>query len=142
VVEAGKINGAKIILNTDVGTVEKLDADGIHLSSNMLMKMNERPLPANKIVFAACHDIKQLQQAKKIRIDCVTLSPVLATKTHPDAIPLGWDYFSDLCKSVNIPVYALGGLSEEDLEIAMSYGAYGIAAINSLWNRGYGINRF
>lgn len=137
VVEVGKIHGATIILNTDIDTVEKLNADGIHLNSTVLMKIKNRPLPENKIVFAACHDTEQLLQAKRIGVDFVTLSPVMQTKTHPDAIPLGWSHFSGLCKSIDMPVYALGGLTENDLEMALSCGAYGIAAIDSLWNKKY-----
>jgi len=37
---------------------------------------------------------------------------VLATKTHPETEPLGWEQFEKLVSQVNLPVYALGGLSE------------------------------
>lgn len=137
VVEAGKIYGATVILNADIDIVEKLNADGVHLNSAVLMKTKKRPLPENKIIFAACHDKEQLLQAKRIGVDFVTLSPVMQTNSHLDATPLGWENFSELCKSIDIPVYALGGLAEKDLDTAMSCGAYGVAAIGSLWNNKY-----
>ncbi len=137
ILKIGKKFNTKIILNTDIEIVEMLNADGIHLSSKLLEKINKRPLSDKKIVSAACHNLTQLQHAELIGVDFVTLSPVYQTKTHPDAIPLGWSLFSDLCKIINIPIYALGGLSESDLDVAISHGAFGIAAISSLWDKKY-----
>lgn len=125
---------AKLILNTDIEIYQKLDADGIHLTSDTLMQLQKRPLPLNKLVSAACHNQEQLVQAKKIGVDFVTLSPVLPTKTHPEAMPLGWEKFSELCNTVKLPIYALGGMNKEKLNLALSYGAQGIAAISALWD--------
>jgi 8-oxo-dGTP diphosphatase len=36
-------------------------------------------------------------------------------------------------EKVNLPVYALGGLGETELETAWSHGAQGVAAIRGLW---------
>jgi len=126
---------AKIILNTDPQTAVLLDADGLHLSSRRLLQCDQRPLAKNKIVSASCHNLEQLKHAQKIKVDFVTLSPVAATKSHPDAIPLGWKKFAELCQSVRFPVYALGGLSENDLAKAQTSGAHGIAAISALWDK-------
>ena len=124
---------AKLILNCDLPCFSKVLADGIHLNSKLLMGMNERPLSHQFIVSAACHNAEQLMKAKQIGVDLVTLSPVLHTSTHPNVNPLGWEQFSQLCLLVDFPVYALGGMKEDDLETAISHGAYGLAAINSLW---------
>lgn len=132
-IKLGIMHGVRVILNTDIETFKRIDSDGIHLTSEMLMRIPERPLPPNKLVSAACHNKEQLMKAKHLGIDFVTLSPVLPTKTHPDAHPLGWENFSALCKLVDIPVYAMGGMTNQDLPIALLRGAQGIAAISALW---------
>lgn len=134
VITATQNYDTKIILNCDYASFYELGGDGIHLSSHMLMAAKTRPLPNEVRVSAACHDLKQLMKAQEIDIDFVTLSPVLQTKTHPEAEPLGWEQFAALCRSVTIPVYALGGISSTHLELAISAGAYGYAAIGSLWD--------
>jgi 8-oxo-dGTP diphosphatase len=44
--------------------------------------------------------------------------------------PLGWKNFSELSRKTKLPVYALGGLSKEDLSVAEKNGAYGIGRIS------------
>ena len=43
------------------------------------------------------------------------LSPVTATASHPDVVPLGWDKFRALCGSVSWLIHALGGMRPVDL---------------------------
>ena len=62
------------------------------------------------------------------------MSPVNATLSHPDTVPLGWDKFKELTQKAIMPVYALGGMKSELLEKAKSCGAQGIAAIGEFWN--------
>lgn len=125
---------SKLILNTSIEICKQLDADGIHLMSGKLMTLSERPLSIDKLVSAACHNEEDLIQAKQVGVDFVTLSPVLPTKTHPEVHPMGWEKFSQLCKKIDIPVYALGGMNKEMLNLALSHGAYGIAGISGFWD--------
>lgn len=124
---------AKIILNTDVETIKLLDADGIHLSHHALLNLPARPLAQDKLIGASCHNAEGLRHAEHIGIDFVTLSPVLATKTHPEVEPLGWENFAALARKTTIPIYALGGMTESHLPLAIKQGAHGIAAIRAFW---------
>lgn len=137
VLEATRSYDVKVMLNCSLDCFDQVKAHGLHLTSELLMSLNKRPLPDHYIVSAACHNIEQLKQAESIGVDFVALSPVLQTKTHPEAKPLGWELFSKLCQSTKVPVYALGGLTQKHLEQVISLGAYGIAAIHSLWDREY-----
>ncbi|VVE19653.1 Thiamine-phosphate synthase [Pandoraea pneumonica] len=110
-------------------------ADGWHLTSARLLACAARPA-GWKLVSAACHDAAQLAQAHRIGADFVTLSPVLATATHPDATPLGWPAFSALAAQTTLPVFALGGMRAETLSTARNAGAHGVAAIRAFWPAG------
>ncbi|VVE76909.1 thiamine phosphate synthase [Pandoraea sputorum] len=112
------------------GTVPQ--ADGWHLTSERLMACEKRPA-GWKLMSAACHDAAQLTQASQLGLDFVTLSPVLATTTHPEATPLGWPAFTALAAQTTLPVFALGGMRAETLNTARNAGAYGVAAIRAFW---------
>jgi 8-oxo-dGTP diphosphatase len=58
---------------------------------------------------------------------------VAATASHPDAAALGWPAFAALCAEATLPVYALGGMLDDDLPRAWAHGAQGIAAIGAWW---------
>lgn len=66
-------------------------------------------------------------------VDFVTLSPVLRTRTHPDADPLGWERFTELAQRARVPVFALGGMHPDMLDQAKRAGAWGVAAISATW---------
>lgn len=126
-------HGARLLLNAAPELALSLHADGVHLSSTRLMACTQRPLPAHFLVSAACHDASQVRHATQLGLDLLTVSPVLPTQTHADAIPLGWSRFSELVALTSIPVYALGGMRIASLAEAQQAGAHGIAAIRAFW---------
>lgn len=106
---------------------------GLHLNSKNLMACNARPVSKNVLISASCHNQSEVEHAQKIGVDFILLSPVLRTKSHPTATPLGWQKFSALVETATIPVFALGGMQEKDLLTAVESGAQGIAAISQWW---------
>jgi 8-oxo-dGTP diphosphatase len=124
---------AQVLLNADLELVHDLGADGVHLNSERLLRQSMRPLPAHRLVAASCHDLRQIEHARRIGADFIAVSPVRATLSHPAAQVLGWDGLHALADAAVVPVYALGGLAPGDLGMAWQHGAQGIAAIRSLW---------
>jgi len=123
--------GARLLLNR-VDEMLK-EADGLHLTSHWLMQLEHRPIAADKLLAASCHNLAELQQAEKMGVDFVLLSPVQPTTSHPETAPLGWDVFAEWVDQVNLPVFALGGMSRSDLTTVKRLGGQGIAAISEFW---------
>lgn len=121
--------GGSLLVNSAVKNVAKLNVEGIHLTAQDLMSLKQRPA-AYIWVAASCHNLLELQHAEQIGVDFVVIAPVLATNTHPDADPLGWEKFQTLTSMVNLPVYALGGMKKQDTYTAQRAGAQGIAGIS------------
>ena len=85
------------------------------------------------ILSASCHNEQEIAQAVEWGAQMATLSPVHATPTHPDAQPLGWDRFRALVEGKPLVFYALGGVTPQDLDTALHYGAFGVAGIRAFW---------
>ncbi len=130
--------GARLLLNAEATILEQCDADGVHLNSRRLMAASQRPVGRNKLLAASCHSLEEVWQAQRIGADFALLSPVKRTSSHPASEPLGWRCFHSISERAKIPLYALGGMSLDDLDDAWSAGAQGIAAIGSLWPNGLG----
>ncbi len=120
---------AKVMLNTDVDFALSISADGVHLTARRLMALETRPRHNGFWVAASCHDEASLRHADALSLDFVVLSPVKKTLSHVAAVPMGWRRFEDLLDGVNLPVFALGGMSLDDLDVAVRAGAQGIAGI-------------
>jgi len=131
--ELARSYDAGVMLTWNEDLDQELAITGRHLSSAQLMAMSPREYNQG-LLSAACHNLQEIQQANRLGIDFILLSPVQRTLSHPDAIPLGWAKFQALVDQACMPVYALGGLSPQDLTQAKTHGAQGIAAIRSLWN--------
>jgi len=128
-----RAHGARLLLNAEPTLARALGADGVHLNGRRLATLGERPLPDPHLVGASVHDAAQLARAQALGADFACLSPVCPTASHPEARPLGWERFARLVRATPLPVYALGGLQEADLDQARRHGAQGIAAIRGLW---------
>lgn len=118
-------DAALMLNNNDLSIVNDVDCDGIHLQSKQLMELKQRPTINAKWLSASCHSIAEVQQAERIGVDFITISSVNN---------IGWKHFAELVTISNLPVYALGGMSVEDIAKAKKLGAQGIAAIKSLWD--------
>ena len=125
--------GLQLLLNAEPIMAIQTGAAGIHLNSRRLLALQGRPIQHPFQVAASCHNPEEIRHAERIGIDFILLSPVLPTPSHPEAIPLGWNQFGAWVEQANLPVFALGGMTKDQLGQARQHGAQGIAGI-----RGFG----
>jgi 8-oxo-dGTP diphosphatase len=130
--ERTRTSGARLLVNGDEALAKRIDADGVHYPSAQLARLATRPDFA--LCAASCHNEEELAQTQALGLDFVVLGPVRATASHPGAAPIGWMRLAQLVAGASIPVFALGGLTRSDLEMAWEHGAHGVAMIRGAWN--------
>ncbi len=123
---------ARVLINSDAVLAREIGADGVHFTSSQLMSLPCRPDLEYGVCGASCHNAEELFAAEQLGLDFVVLSPVQTTLSHPELSPLGWRRFATLIRDYSLPVYALGGLHQEDLTIAQEMGAHGIAMMRGI----------
>lgn len=124
-------HGAKVLLNGDVVLAQEVGADGVQLTATQLAGLHERPSVG--WCAASCHNAEELRRAEALGCDFALLSPVLPTLSHPGAPHLGWENFAAVAAGSSIPVYALGGMTRDDIQTAWRHGAHGIALLRQAW---------
>jgi len=122
---------ARLIINADIGLAKEIGADGVQLTGTQLAGLSSRP--DVEWCAASCHNAEELRRAEQLGCDFALLSPVLATQSHPGAPHLGWEKFAEIAAGASIPVYALGGLTQDDMQVAWQHGAHGIALLRQAW---------
>ena len=129
---AGK---AQLMLKGPLEWLGDFPAAGWHLTAAQLRKYaaKGRPFPKERWLAASCHNAEELALAEQMGVDFVTLSPVQATQTHPDGVPLGWDQAARLIEEFRHPVFLLGGVGPDDRDRAWQAGAQGVAGIRAFW---------
>ncbi|MDM8544866.1 Nudix family hydrolase [Candidatus Venteria ishoeyi] len=125
---------AKLLLNQILVEKDAVPAHGLHLNGQQLQQCDSRPIPESQYLSVSCHKLEDIYKANQLNADCLLLSPVKATASHPDASPIGWLHFMKWVEAAHCPVYALGGMQTKHIPIAWAHGGQGIAAIRGLWN--------
>lgn len=123
--------GAQVVANGTPAFAREIRADGVHLTSALLRRLQSRPDLG--LVGASCHDANELRQAASMGADFAVLGPVLSTPSHPGAATLGWSKFCALIRDCPLPVYALGGMRQNDLRAAWEAGAHGVSMMRGAW---------
>lgn len=121
--------GVPLLLHGDPDFLQELPAAGVHLPAHKLLALSHRPVSAHLWLAASVHDEAELQHAEAMGVDFVTLSPVKPTLSHPGASALGWTRFAEIARAAHVPVYALGGMGEQDVQQAWQSGGQGVAGI-------------
>ncbi|WP_428310419.1 Nudix family hydrolase [Hydrocarboniphaga sp.] len=122
--------GLKLVLDRSVELSRTL-ACGWHAPVAAWRDLKSRPdVPA---FFGSAHTRDELLALNALDADAAVLGHVLATRSHPGQMPLGWGGFSDAALEAGLPVYAIGGVGARDHEQAWNHGGQGCAGINAYW---------
>lgn len=98
--------GHVVVLADDIARAVAWGAEGVYGHA-------ERISPAAGLLkLATAHDGEELAAAGHASADGVFLSPVFATRSHPDVQPLGIHGFHVLAQQSPVPVIALGGMTK------------------------------
>ena len=121
----------RVLLNGDSELARELGCDGVHWTAATLLGAHVRV--DGMLCAASCHNADELARAAALSLDFAVLGPVAATPTHPWSEPLGWSRAEAMLRGSPIPVYALGGLTRNDLDTAIDCGAHGVALRRAAW---------
>jgi len=103
---------------------------GLHLPATTLHELDIRPELAGR-VGASVHTQAEARKAGELGLDYVVAGSVRKTPSHPGVAPLGWQGFDALVRAAGIPVYAIGGMTPDDVPDVRRHWGQGIAAIRA-----------
>ncbi|MBT0962879.1 Nudix family hydrolase [Denitromonas iodatirespirans] len=126
-----KAAGAMAFINGDADLARRSGAHGLHLPARQLMALTSRP--DFDWVGASCHSRAELEHCARLGLDYAVLGHVNATPSHPSTPALGWQRFYDMTRLLPMPVFAIGGVSAEQMGVARAAGAHGVAGIRGHW---------
>jgi thiamine-phosphate pyrophosphorylase len=131
----GRNSGVKIIINDRVDLALILGADGVHLGQDDLPPSLARDLLGpDAIIGFSTHSIEQAKQALTLPIDYLAIGPVFSTKSKADTAPEVGLAGVRAVKEIagEIPVVAIGGITEHRIPEVLSAGADSVALISAI----------
>ncbi|WP_246604771.1 thiamine phosphate synthase [Aquisediminimonas sediminicola] len=91
-----------------------------------------RRLGPHQIHSAPVHNVPEIRAAEALGADCLLLSPIFATRSHPGGAALGRLRFGLLRRQTQLPVYALGGVNKIRAHSLAGFKITGWAGIDAL----------
>ena len=120
------------ILHSFVNAAIELGAEDIHLPLHILREMDAKTKDNFKIIGASCHSVEEAQEAERSGCTYITAGHVFVTDCKKGLAPRGLEFLQNVCKSVSIPVYAIGGISSENINAVRKVGAAGACVMSGL----------
>lgn len=110
---------------------EKLNCRNLHMPLYMLKKMSEEERKSYTVLGASCHSAEDAVLAESLGCTYITLGHIFATDCKKGLAPRGTDLLKEVSEKISIPVYAIGGITPENVKEVKSAGAEGCCIMSS-----------
>ena len=124
--------GVKCILHSHVNVAIELHADAIHLPLHILRTMTEAQKERFTFLGASCHSTAEAIEAETLGCTYITAGHIFATDCKIGLPGRGVEFLKNVCESVEIPVYAIGGISADNMRSVRDVGAKGACVMSGL----------
>ena len=85
-----------------------------------------------KILGCSAHSLEQAARAQELGATYLTAGHIFATGCKPGVPPRGLDFLREICENAAVPVYAIGGIDEDNMQQALDAGAAGVCMMSQM----------
>ena len=125
--------GVNLIINDRVDVALAIDADGVHVGqSDMPCDVTRKLIGPDKILGVSAHTTEEAQKAEMDGADYLGSGAVFPTSTKSDANSVTKEELQKIVESVNIPVVAIGGITEENAHELADTGIAGLSVVSAI----------
>lgn len=123
-------HGTLCILHSFAEVAQELGATALHLPLPLL-----RELPSNKrkqftTLGASCHSTEEAREAEALGCTYIIAGHIFDTDCKKGLAGRGLEFLKQVCDSVTLPVYAIGGVSGENAMQTVKAGAKGVCVMS------------
>ena len=122
--------------NYDLNLDEKYKIEGIHLSYDNFKSLNknirEELIRKYKKIGVSIHSIDEAKDVENLGATYVVAGHIFETDCKKGLEPRGLNFIKELSSILTIPIFAIGGINEENSNLVLNSGAFGVCMISSL----------
>lgn len=129
----------RLIIHTYINVAKELGINTVHMSLHNMREYRKEFIDnVNKInnIKTGCsiHSVEEAVEARNMGASYITAGHVYATDCKKGLASRGLDFLKNVCDSVDIPVYAIGGINIDDgrRKEVKKYGAAGSCIMSGM----------
>jgi thiamine-phosphate pyrophosphorylase len=125
--------GVLFIINDYLDLAIAVDADGLHIGQEDLpLPVVRRELSIDKIVGCSVTTLSEAKKAQNEGVDYIAVGSIFPTTTKKGATVVGVDILKELKRTVSVPLVAIGGINQNNVDEVVAAGADAIAVISAI----------
>jgi len=125
-----------LIINDNVEIAMNIDASGVHIGQNDMDAAEVKKLIGkDKILGVTAKTVEQAIKAEKDGASYIGVGAAFSTSTKLDTRVITFETIKNICKSVTIPVVAIGGIDENNIMNLKGLGIHGVALVSSIFSK-------
>ncbi len=117
--------GVSCTLHSFVREASELGAKNLHLPLSVLRVLTDTEKDRFKVIGASCHSVSDAIEAEQIGASYITAGHVFNTDCKKGLPGRGLDFLREVCRNTSLPVYAIGGISTDNIADIAAAGASG-----------------
>lgn len=122
------------IINDNLEVALAVNADGVHIGQgDEDIKIAREKLGQSKIIGLSAHNVEEALKAVKQGADYIGVGAVFGSSTKLDANTITYETVQNICKAVEIPVVAIGGITKDNIHKLTGTGVDGVAVISAVF---------
>jgi len=122
------------IINDNVDVAIRCGADGIHVGQSDMEAGNVRALIGEDMILGvSAQTVEQALAAQAAGADYLGVGAVFSTSTKLDADSVSHGMLSEICRAVDIPVTAIGGITKANIMELAGTGIDGVALVSAIF---------
>ena len=122
------------IVNDNVDIAVACGADGVHVGQeDMAAGDVRRRVGPNMLVGVSAHTVEEALDAVKNGADYLGLGSVFSTSTKLDVDLMSRETLQAICRAVDVPTVAIGGISRKNILDLAGSGVDGVAVVSALF---------
>ena len=126
--------GVPLIINDNVALAKACQADGVHLGQGDMQVEETRAILGDAaIIGVSAHNVEEALLAEKQGADYLGSGSAFVTTTKQDVTALPLKTLREICRAVQIPVVAIGGVSAENIDQLVGCDVAGVAVVSAIF---------
>lgn len=123
------VHQVPLLISQNIAAAKNLRLPAIHLSMPLLQE-HKHELTSFQQIGASVHSLEEALEAQQLGAHYLIAGHIFATVSKKGLPPRGLSFLEEVCRHTAIPVFAIGGITKDNVTDVVAAGARGMCIMS------------